>query len=353
MHIDPWTVTDKDDLIGRLRNRRRGDAVLDEESMRRALLGRVRGQDPIVEDLTRLIRQQKAKVTRGRPIANILFLGPTGTGKTELAKAMAEFLFGDAQHMLRFDCSEFSGAEGKSRLIGVPTGYVGADQGGQLTRPVLNNPRRLVLFDEIEKAYSGIFDLFLSMFGEGRLTEQGSGRVADFTQSIVVLTSNAEHEAINRLREQIADPLEQVDAIKKHLRDAKVFRSEILGRVDRIYVFQPLSEEVLAEIAALKTIALARQFELELEYVDPSLLYDVLLASFKVADFGARELERIVDSLFAESMIAARQAGSKRIRIISSACGLPHVVSAEGVPDGDDSTSSTGLSGASLARRLA
>ncbi len=325
MPIDPWSVTDKDELLQRLHHRRRGDVVLDEDAMRRALSARVRGQEHIVEDVTRLIRQQKAKLTRGRPIANLLFLGPTGTGKTELAKAMAEFLFGDAQHMLRFDCSEFSGLEAKARLIGVPTGYVGADQGGQLTRPVANNPRRLVLFDEIEKAYSGVFDLFLSMLGEGRLTEQGSGRVADFTQSIIVLTSNAEYEAIGRLREQITDPLEQVDAIKKHLRDAKVFRPEILGRFDRICVFRPLSEEVLAEIAALKTISLARQFELELQYVDPALLYDALLASFKVAEFGARELERIVDSLFAESMIAARQAGATSIRIVAGPDGKPEV----------------------------
>ena len=98
--------------------------------------------------------------------------------------------------MLRFDCSELSGVEGKTRLIGITIGYVGADEGGQLTRPMLANPKRLVLFDEIEKAYSGISDLLLSIMGEGRLSEQKGGKVTDFTQSLIVLTSNAQHEAI-------------------------------------------------------------------------------------------------------------------------------------------------------------
>jgi ATP-dependent Clp protease ATP-binding subunit ClpA len=151
--------------------------------------------------------------------------------------------------------------------------------------------------------------------GEGRLTEQGSGRVADFTRSIMILTSNAEHEAIGRIQEQVQDPYEQIDAVKKHLRDAKTFRPEILGRFDKIYVFRPLPTEVLAEIAALKAVALASQYDLQLTYVDPQLLYQALTASLKVADFGARELERIIDSIFAEAMISARQRGATEIAI--------------------------------------
>ena len=312
---DPLSITDRDLLMKLLDRRDPSEPPLDEAEMKQAILGRVRGQDHVVDDLVRLLRQQKAKINRRRPVASILFLGPTATGKTEMAKAVAEYLFEDESHMLRFDCSEFSGPEGKTRLIGTPTGYVGAERGGQLTRPVLNNPDRIVLFDEIEKAYSGVFDLFLSMMGDGRLTEQGSGRVADFTRSIIILTSNAEHEAISRIHEEVRDPYEQIDAIKKHLRDTKTFRPEILGRFDRIYVFRPLPRQIQAEIAALKTVALARQYDLELTYVDPQLLFEVLQASFKVEEFGVRELERIIDAMFAEAMIAAQEAGSKEIAI--------------------------------------
>lgn len=322
---NPLDITDRDQLLALLSARDKATVTIDEESMRQSILARVRGQDRVVDDLVRLIRQQYAKVSRNRPVASILFLGPTGTGKTEMARAVAAHLYGDEAHMLRFDCSEFTGEEGKTRLIGTPTGYVGADRGGQLTRPMLNNPRRVVLFDEIEKAYAGVFDLFLSMLGEGRLTEQGSGRVADFTQSLIILTSNAEHEAIGRIQQQLDDPYEQIDAIKKHLRDSRVFRPEILGRFDRIHVFQPLPPDVMAEIAAIKVVNLAKQYELELAWVDPGLMYEALIASFKVADFGARELERIVDAMFAEAMIDARQQGASRVAINREATGRPMV----------------------------
>jgi ATP-dependent Clp protease ATP-binding subunit ClpA len=131
---DPLDITDKGRLLDILAQRRQGQArIIDEAEMKIALTKRVRGQDHIIEHLSQFIRLQWGKERRGKPIANLLFVGPTATGKTELAKALAEFLFDDEKNMLRFDCSEFSGAEGKTRLIGTPTGYVGASHGGQLT----------------------------------------------------------------------------------------------------------------------------------------------------------------------------------------------------------------------------
>lgn len=289
--------------------------AIDETEMANALRGRVKGQDHVVDDISRLIRLQWGKEERKRPIANLLFLGPTGTGKTELAKAMAEYLYDDEKNMLRFDCSEFSGPEAKSRLAGVPSGYVSADQGGQLTRPVLNNPKRLILFDEIEKAYAEVFDLFLQTMGDARLTEQGSGRVADFTQAIIVLTSNAEADAIGKLQAEIADYHEMVNAVKSHLADTKVFRPEIIGRIDRVYVFKPLEGMVIAEIVVLKMSSLAKEYGLELAYVDPHLIVDAMGKGNKLARFGVRELDRVINEDFGEAMYEARQAGGKRVRL--------------------------------------
>ena len=136
---------------------------IDEAGLLAHLRSRVKGQDAILQDVAKLIRLQAAKQQKDKPIANLIFLGPTGTGKTELAKAIAEYLFKDEKAMIRFDCSELNGPESKTRLIGSPTGYIGSEQGGQLTRPVMANPRRLILFDEIEKAYPPVFDLFLQL----------------------------------------------------------------------------------------------------------------------------------------------------------------------------------------------
>ena len=309
-------LTNKGELIRLLQGVEKGSwRRIDEEEMRAHLTSRVRGQDHVVADLTHLIRLEWGKRKRRKPIASLLFLGPPATGKTELAKAMAAYLYGDEKHLLRLNGPDFSGPEGKTRLIGTPTGYVGADSGGQLTRPMFSNKRRLILFDEVEKAWSGIFDLFLPLLGEGQLTEQGSGKTADFTESIVVMTSNAEFEAISNLEKQHGDSDELLPAIKAHLNASKLFRPEIFSRIDRIYVFHELEGIVVAEIAAMKMTELASQYGLELKYVEPELILEAMEKTAKFDRYDTRELERALVPMIGDAMLMAKEAGAKVVRL--------------------------------------
>ncbi|KPA13560.1 protein disaggregation chaperone [Candidatus Magnetomorum sp. HK-1] len=318
------SITDWSKLKGLIEQRETGTSKkIDEEEMINALISSVKGQDHVITEITRDIRLQWGKIKRDTPICNLLFLGPPGTGKTELAKKISKYLLGDEKALLQFDCTEFNGPESVTRLIGTPTGYSGAEKGGELTRAVLNNPKRVVLFDEIEKSYPGVFDLFLQMMGEGaRLTEQGSGKAADFTQSIIILTSNAEYEAIGKIQKEIEDPYEMVKAAKTHLSSAKIFRPEILSRIDRICVFKPLEGIVVAEIAILKMVKLAEEYGLKLGYVDPQIVYQAMIENDKIAEFGIRELNRIVKDLLGYTMLKAKDAGAKFVRLDVSEHGV-------------------------------
>jgi ATP-dependent Clp protease ATP-binding subunit ClpC len=288
---------------------------IDEAALAQEIRARIKGQDHVVDDMARLIRLQWAKRSRKRPVCNLLFLGPTGTGKTEMAKALAAHLYRDEKAMVRFDCSELSGPEAKNHLIGNPRGYVGDTQGGKLTRPMINNPKRVVLFDEVEKAYPPVMDLFLQMMGDARLTEQASGEEADFSQSIIILTSNAEAEVTGRLQREIEDYDEMVNAVKSHLVSTGTFRPEIIGRIDRVYVFRPLTGIVVAEIAILKIANAAAEYGLELAYVDPLLVWEAMQKGNKLSRFGVRELERVVNAMFGEHFVIAKEGGAKRVRL--------------------------------------
>ena len=166
-----------------------------------------------------------------------------------------------------------------------------------------------------------MFDLFLQLLGEGRLTEQGSGKTADFSQSIVILTSNAHADQIGKIQEDVKDYYEMVNAVKSYLADAKVFRPEILGRIDRIYVFRSLEGIVIAEIALLKIVRLAKEYGLTVRFVAPELIMQTLASSEKVKRFGVRELERVVFDMFAESMADAREKKARAVELAVGADG--------------------------------
>jgi ATP-dependent Clp protease ATP-binding subunit ClpB len=204
---------------------------------------RVIGQNPAVEAIANAVRRARAGLQDpNRPIGSFIFLGPTGVGKTELARALAEFLFDDETHLVRIDMSEYMEKHSVSRLIGAPPGYVGYDEGGQLTEAVRRRPYSVVLFDEIEKAHSDVFNALLQLLDDGRLTD-GQGRTVDFKNTVIIMTSNV---GSHRLLGDHPD----IEAALEELRHT--FRPEFLNRVDEIVVFERLTRENIDHIVDLQ-----------------------------------------------------------------------------------------------------
>ncbi len=252
---------------------------------------RVVGQDEAIISVANAVRRARAGLQDpNRPIGSFIFLGPTGVGKTELARALAEFLFDDESAMIRIDMSEYQEKHTVSRLLGAPPGYVGYDEGGQLTEAVRRRPYSVVLFDEIEKAHREVFNVLLQLLDDGRLTD-GQGRTVDFKNTVVIMTSNLGSELWMGGQERAAAPAR--DEINRILKAH--FRPEFLNRVDEIIVFHSLSREHLAQIVGIQLKRLGallaeRGFRIEVSEAAREYLaekgYD--------PDFGARPLKRTI-----------------------------------------------------------
>ena len=269
---------------------------------------RLIGQKDAVKAVSDAVRRSRAGISDpNRPLGSFLFLGPTGVGKTELAKALAEFLFDDERAMVRIDMSEYGEKHSVARLVGAPPGYIGYEQGGQLTEAVRRRPYSVVLLDEVEKAHPEVFDILLQVLDDGRLTD-GQGRTVDFTNTILILTSNLGSPILIDPTLTLAQKREQVMALVR-----TAFRPEFLNRLDDIVMFTALSEDDLAQIVELSVDALQRRLKdrrLTLAVTPDARAW--LAERGYDPIFGARPLRRLIQSEIQDRLAMALLSGGVR-----------------------------------------
>ena len=263
---------------------------------------RVIGQDEALERVSNAIRRSRAGLSDPkRPIGSFIFLGPTGVGKTELARALAEFLFDDERSMIRIDMSEYMEKHAVSRLIGAPPGYVGYEEGGQLTEQVRRRPYAVILFDEIEKAHPDVFNVLLQIMDDGRLTD-GKGRTVDFKNTVIIMTSNL---GSSFLQAETARSERDFEEASKRVMNAlrSAFKPEFLNRVDDIIIFHPLGKEQLVKIVDLRLEDLRRLLadrKISLELTDSAK--ELLFTEGYDPSFGARPLKRSIQKLIQDPL---------------------------------------------------
>ena len=261
---------------------------------------RVKGQDNALKLVSNAIIRARAGIKDpNKPIGSFIFLGPTGVGKTEVAKTLAYELFDDEKHMIRIDMSEYMESFSVSRLIGAPPGYVGYDEGGQLTEAVRRNPYSIVLFDEIEKAHKDVFNILLQILDDGRITDS-QGRTVDFKNTIIIMTSNLGSEYILDNNDNSSE------LVMNELR--QTFRPEFLNRIDEIIVFNSLSKEVVNDIIdkIIKEVEIRlNDKHIKLELTESAKKY--ILDNAYDSNYGARPIKRFInyniETILASSII--------------------------------------------------
>ena len=277
---------------------------------------RVVGQDEAVRLVADAIRRSRAGLADpNRPYGSFLFLGPTGVGKTELCKALAEFMFDSEEHLIRIDMSEFMEKHSVARLIGAPPGYVGYEEGGYLTEAVRRKPYSVILLDEVEKAHPDVFNVLLQVLDDGRMTD-GQGRTVDFKNTVIVMTSNLGSQMI----QQMSGDDYQVIKLAVMAEVKTYFRPEFINRIDEMVVFHALDEKHIASIAKIQLGYLEKRLaklEIRLDVTDAALA-ELAKAGFDPV-FGARPLKRAIQSCIenplAKQILEGRFAAKDIIRV--------------------------------------
>ena len=308
--VSKWTSIP----VARLLSGERERLMKMEDAIRR----RVVGQNEAVAALCNAVRRSRSGLgDPDKPIGTLLFLGPTGVGKTELSKALADFLFNDPHAMVRIDMSEFMEQHSVSRLIGSPPGYVGYEEGGRLTEAVRRKPYSVILLDEIEKAHPDIFNVLLQVFDDGRLTD-GKGRTVDFKNTVIIMTSNIASHQIQQLTEESGADWE----IEAHVKDAlkQLFKPEFLNRIDEIIVFHMLGKEDLRKIVDIQLSYLVERLEnrnIKIEFTNGAR-EQIMDEGYDPA-FGARPLKRTIqqrlENALAAELLAGKFADGDKIKI--------------------------------------
>ena len=271
---------------------------------------RVVGQDEAVTAVAKAIRRGRVGLKDpSRPVGSFLFLGPTGVGKTELSKALAEAVFGSEQAIIRVDMSEYMEKHSVSKMIGSPPGYVGYEEGGQLSEKVRRNPYSVILFDEIEKAHPDVFNILLQVLDDGHITD-AQGRKVDFKQTCIIMTSNAGAQSIVEPKKlgfsSVEDGNKDYERMKSGVMEEvrRIFKPEFLNRIDEILVFHMLNKQQIRQIVTILVNKLQKRCkeQLDIELIVRSSVKDYLAESGYDSKYGARPLKRAVQNKIEDKM---------------------------------------------------